>query len=120
MGEGGKAAGQLLYSVVFFTIAMVMAFNPDKLTERLGKILCPALLILIFVMFAGSVFYHQTISGEPAGAYQRAAAVTGFLEGYQTMDTIAALNFGIVIALNIRAWESEKTVRWYGLRFTAG
>ena len=56
VGEGGKAAGQLLYSIVFFTIAMVMAFNPDKLTERLGKILCPALLILIFVMFAGSVF----------------------------------------------------------------
>lgn len=27
----------------------------------------------------------------------------GFLEGYQTMDTIAALNFGIIIALNIRA-----------------
>ena len=27
----------------------------------------------------------------------------GFLEGYQTMDTIAALNFGIVIALAIRA-----------------
>ena len=101
VGEGGKAAGQLLYSVVFFTIAMVMAFNPDKLTERLGKILCPALLILIFVMFAGSVFYHQTISGEPAGAYQ-------------TMDTIAALKFGIVIALNIRAMgvrEDSQVVR---------
>ena len=114
VGEGGKAAGQLLYSIVFFTIAMVMAFNPDKLTERLGKILCPALLILICVRFAGSVFYHQTISGEPAGAYQRAAAVTGFLEGYQTMDTIAALNFGIVIALNIRAMgvrEDSQVVR---------
>ena len=35
VGEGGKAAGQLLYSIVFFTIAMVMAFNPDKLAERL-------------------------------------------------------------------------------------
>ena len=27
----------------------------------------------------------------------------GFLTGYQTMDTIAALNFGIVIVMNIRA-----------------
>ena len=29
--------------------------------------------------------------------------MAGFLEGYQTMDTIAALNFGIIIAINIRA-----------------
>lgn len=26
----------------------------------------------------------------------------GFLEGYQTMDTIAALNFGIIIALKYK------------------
>lgn len=26
----------------------------------------------------------------------------GFMEGYQTMDTLAALNFGIIISLNIR------------------
>lgn len=36
-------------------------------------------------------------------AYASNPAVQGFLVGYQTMDTIAALNFGIVIALNIRA-----------------
>ncbi len=103
VGESGKAAGQLIYSIVFFAIAAIMAFNPDRLTDRLGKILCPTLLFLIFIMFAGSVFHHQPVTGGPAGAYNGAAAVTGFLEGYQTMDTIAALNFGIVIALNIRA-----------------
>ena len=31
------------------------------------------------------------------------AAVQGILYGYQTMDTLAGLNFGAVIALNIRA-----------------
>ncbi len=35
--------------------------------------------------------------------YDSAAPVEGFLTGYQTMDTIAALNFGIVIVMNIRA-----------------
>lgn len=34
----------------------------------------------------------------PAEAYSGLAPVKGFLEGYQTMDTIAALNFGIIIA----------------------
>ena len=41
--------------------------------------------------------------GASTEAYQAGSFVKGFLEGYQTMDTIAALNFGIVIALGIRA-----------------
>ncbi len=39
----------------------------------------------------------------PLPPYDQIPAVQGFLTGYQTMDTIAALNFGIVIVLNIRA-----------------
>ena len=35
--------------------------------------------------------------------YQKNPLVKGFLEGYLTMDTIAALNFGIIISLNISA-----------------
>jgi LIVCS family branched-chain amino acid:cation transporter len=31
------------------------------------------------------------------------AFVTGFLDGYQTMDTIAALNFGIIFVVNVKA-----------------
>ena len=34
--------------------------------------------------------------------------VKGFLEGYQTMDTIAALNFGLVIATTLRSLGVEK------------
>ena len=50
--------------------------------------------------------------GQAVGGYTNGAAVNGFLEGYQTMDTIAALNFGFIIALNIRAKgvDDNKTV----------
>ena len=37
--------------------------------------------------------------------------VKGFLEGYQTMDTIAALNFGLVIATTLRSLGVEKKER---------
>lgn len=40
--------------------------------------------------------------GTPAADYQSLPALGGILGGYQTMDTLAALNFGAVIALNIR------------------
>lgn len=40
------------------------------------------------------------------------ASVQGFLDGYQTMDTLAALNFGIIVAMNIQARgiKKEKSV----------
>ena len=92
-----------VYSVVFFAVAMLMAMRPDKLTDRLGKILCPTLLVLIAVIFAGCLVWPMGAAGEATGGYESGAAVKGFLEGYQTMDTMAALNFGIIIALNIQA-----------------
>ena len=38
---------------------------------------------------------------EPQESYASNSLVKGFLEGYLTMDTIAALNFGLVIATTI-------------------
>lgn len=104
---------QVAYSAVFFLIAFLIALKPEKLTERLGKILTPCLLTLILVVFVCSLFYTGGSLGEPSAAYQ-SSFVKGFLDGYQTMDTIAALNFGIVIAIGIQAkgvTEEKQVVR---------
>lgn len=102
-GFSVEKAAQFGYSAVFFLIAMSVAFRPEKLTDRLGKVLCPALLILIGVLFVGCLVWPMGPYGQASQAYRSGAVVRGFLEGYQTMDTIAALNFGIIIAINIRA-----------------
>ena len=95
---------RLLYSLVFFALALLVALRPEKLTDRLGKIMCPILLFLIVVTFIGSLVGPLEGYGAPQSALYAAAPVArGFLDGYQTMDTIAALVFGIIIALNIRA-----------------
>ncbi|NCB62971.1 MAG: branched-chain amino acid transport system II carrier protein [Clostridia bacterium] len=103
---------QLLYSAVFFAVALLVALRPEKLTERLGKILCPCLLLLIASIFIGCVVRPLGGYGASTGAYFANPIPQGFLDGYQTMDTIAGLNFGIVIALNIRAKgvEEDKNV----------
>lgn len=98
-----ETAARVGYSALFFLVAMLIAFHPEKLTDRLGKILCPILLLLIGIIFTGSLLRPMGVYGEPAAAYKAGAVVKGFLDGYQTMDTIAALNFGIIIAINIRA-----------------
>lgn len=41
--------------------------------------------------------------GTPTPEYTSGAVLQGVLYGYQTMDTLAALNFGAIIALNIQA-----------------
>lgn len=94
---------QLLYSVFFFAAAYLLALRPDKLTDRLGKILTPCLLTLIAVIFAGCILKPAGHYGIPQEVYRSGALVKGFLDGYLTMDTIAALNFGIIISLNIQA-----------------
>ena len=35
-------SGAVLYSFVFFAVAMLVAFKPEKLTDRLGKALGPS------------------------------------------------------------------------------
>ena len=75
-----------------------------QLTDWLGRILCPCLIVLIVVLFAGCLIHPLAAHyGTPSAEYAALPAVQGILYGYQTMDTLAGLNFGAVIALNIRA-----------------
>ncbi len=100
---GGGAGLQLVYSVLFFTAAFCVALHPDKLTDLLGRILCPCLIGLIVVLFAGCLAHPLTAHyAAPSAEYASLPAAQGILYGYQTMDTLAGLNFGAVIALNIR------------------
>lgn len=94
----------VLYSFVFFAIATWLALTPNKLVERIGKFLTPSLLVLIVILFVGFFLKGIGVVGEPTGDYAQHPVVVGFLEGYNTMDTIAALNFGIVIATTIQSF----------------
>ena len=93
---------RLVFSVVFFVVAYVLAMHPGRITRLLGRITGPALILLIAAVVGSALFS----AGEPLCAaqppYNENAAVQGFLTGYQTMDLLASLTFGLVIATNIR------------------
>ena len=93
----------LLYSAVFFITATWLALTPSKLVQRIGKFLTPSLLCLIVFLFISFLLKGHTAVAAPTGEYIKSAAVFGFLEGYNTMDAIAALNFGLVIATTIKS-----------------
>ena len=94
----------VIYSFVFFLIALWLCLNPGKLVDRIGYFLTPTLLILLcFVFFVFLLKGHVQVN-QATSAYQEAPFLKGFVEGYQTMDTIAALNFGLVIATTLRSF----------------
>lgn len=92
---------RFLYTLVFFSVALFVSLKPNKLVKRVGKYLTPALLIMIVFMFLKVITMEKNIAA-PVGEYKNAPLVKGFLEGYNTMDAVAALNFGFVIAQSIK------------------
>ncbi len=98
----------LLYSLAFFLLAGWLALTPNKLVDRIGKFLTPSLLTLLTLLFFSFLFRGETQVAPPQPAYQNNALVTGFLEGYNTMDAIAALNFGLVIATTLRSLQVQE------------
>ena len=100
---------QAAYSVGFFALAFILAFKPEKLTQRLGKITGPGLLTLIAILFIATLVHPVGSIGAAQAPYLDHPLFQGFIEGYQTMDTLAALNFGLVIAMNVRALGATDT-----------
>lgn len=103
--EGSSSALWLAgYSLVFFAIALWLSLNPNRLVERVGHYLTPSLLILLLVLFGGFLLRGEAVIAAPRGEYAAEPFLKGFTEGYNTMDTIAALNFGLVIATTLRSF----------------
>ncbi|GAB6168858.1 branched-chain amino acid transport system II carrier protein [Clostridium carnis] len=107
-----KTLALFLFTLVFFSVAYWLSLSPSKLVDRMGKVLTPTLLILISLIFISALFRPLGSYGDATGEYLASPFVKGFLDGYLTMDTIAALNFGIVISIAIksRGVDDEKSV----------
>ncbi len=99
----GMFLARVLYSLIFFCLATLVAMKPHKLKDLLGRIMTPVLVVLIGSIFAAVLIKIPAVVSAPnTEGYRDAPFVTGFVTGYQTMDILAALNFGLVIAVNIR------------------
>lgn len=93
---------RITYSIIFFAIALRMSLHPDSLTDTLGKILGPLLLAMILILVFGCFANFSGNYAAPQSDYVTSPVTRGFLEGYNTMDTLAALNFGNIVVLNLK------------------
>lgn len=94
---------QLLFSLAFFAAALALALHPARVVRLMGKVTGPLLIALLVVMVAAQVVAP---AGDPLAqaqqAYATAPGVAGFLQGYQTLDLLASLAFGVVITSSVR------------------
>ncbi len=85
------------FTIVFFAVTVLLALNPAKLVDRIGKFLTPILVIVIGALAIKSFVTPMGTIGKSQGEYIEHPFFRSFVEGYLTMDVIAALVFGIVI-----------------------
>ncbi|TCS93860.1 branched-chain amino acid transport system II carrier protein [Hazenella coriacea] len=91
-----------IYTFVYFGLSYWLALSPSKLVDRFGKLLTPVILLLILIIFVRALTHSFGAPALPTADYAAMPFAKGFLDGYLTMDTIAALNFGIVISLTLK------------------
>ena len=96
--SANKTLWMVVYSLIFFLVVLWLCMTPQKLVKRIGYILTPSLLILLVFLFVSFLFLGKVDISKPTIDYAKLPFLKGFTEGYQTMDTIAALNFGLVIS----------------------
>lgn len=92
-----------IYTIVFFGIVLWLSLSPSKLVDRFGKLLTPILLILIAIIFIKAIFTPAESLSSATEIYATNGFFQGFLDGYLTMDALAALVYGIVVVNTIRS-----------------
>ena len=94
----------LLFSVAFFALVLYFSLKPSGILTWVGKVINPVFLVFLFFLIAASLINPMARLSEvaPEGNYVNQSFITGFLEGYNTMDILAALAFGITIVQVIR------------------
>lgn len=99
-----------IFSGLFFLIAWAFSRKPSKLLGYVGKFLNPLFLFLlgILILFAFIDPLGAVSSASIGNAYAENSFFKGFTEGYNTLDALASLAFGIIIVSTIRGMGVEK------------
>ena len=85
--------------MAFFAVTLFFSLRPGKILTWIGKVLNPCFLLFLGILLVVALVSPGAAisSVEPMGNYATQPFLTGFLEGYNTMDALAGLAFGIIV-----------------------
>lgn len=92
---GSNLTNSIITSLIYYGLILIFTLKPTTMIEVLGKFLTPTLFIgLLIVIIKGIVTPFGEIASKPLNEN---IIFDGMLAGYQTLDVLAALAFGIII-----------------------
>ncbi len=97
--DGNNGMYKYVFLACYFIIVFLFSIKANAVIERIGKILTPILLLILAVIVVKGVFFPI---GEPLAKDISNTFRYGFYNGYQTMDTLAAIIFSSIILKAIR------------------
>ncbi|MFS7422974.1 branched-chain amino acid transport system II carrier protein [Carnobacterium maltaromaticum] len=99
-----QTIGLLLFTVIFFAIALAFSMKPTKILIWVGKILNPLFLVFLAILIVTAFLKPMGVISEASvhGNYVTEPFITGFTQGYNTMDALASLAFGIIVVQTIK------------------
>ncbi|OAN11526.1 branched-chain amino acid transporter [Photobacterium jeanii] len=102
----------LLFTIIFCGVTLLLAFTPGKLVDYIGKVMTPALILMLVALSVAAIMSPLGVPQLPSADYQNSAVTHGLIQGYMTMDGIAAVGFGWVIiqAINAKGVTEPKEV----------
>ncbi|CAI3280165.1 branched-chain amino acid transport system II carrier protein [Enterococcus cecorum] len=104
VAESQKTLFLAIFSILFFALSWWFSRNPSKLLDYVGKFLNPLFLALLAILIVMSFvkpmanIYDITVLGK----YRDHAFFTGFQNGYNTLDVLASLAFGIIVVNTLK------------------
>ena len=93
-----------IFSAAMFAALLWFSLRPSGILTWVGRVLNPMLLVMLGWLIVTSLLKPMGSASAitPEKAYAAGAFARGVLEGYNTMDTVAALAFGIIVINVIR------------------
>lgn len=106
------------FTALFFFFVFLLSLYPSKVVDLMGKVITPTLLISIVTLFLIGFFRLDKSFEAPNETYQTASFFKGVIDGYATMDALAAMAFGIVIltAIKQKGVTEHKQLRSYTVK----
>lgn len=90
----------VFFYIIFFAIVLILCIKENAVIDIVGKVLTPLLFFdLLFLIIKGII----TPIGEIAAPKTNAIIGDGIEAGYQSMDVMAAIIFGVIIFNSIKS-----------------
>ncbi|MCE5090884.1 branched-chain amino acid transport system II carrier protein [Staphylococcus devriesei] len=93
-----------IFSILFFLVAWFFSKRPSKILDYIGKFLNPVFLVLLgIVVLLAFIRPMGGIGNAPVSPdYSNSVLLKGFIDGYNTLDALASLAFGVIIVTTIK------------------